>query len=882
MAYSAGDRIGPYSLISPLGEGGMGEVWKARDARLERMVAVKFSKEQFSERFEREARAVAALNHPNICQVYDVGPDYLVLEFIDGPTLGERMNAGPMAWEDVVGIARQMAEGMEAAHEKGVVHRDLKPANVKITLEGVVKILDFGLAAVRVAGPAASFDPANSPTLVAATIPGLIMGTASYMSPEQASGKPVDKRSDIWAFGVVLWEMLTGRRLFDGETVSHTLADVLKGEIAFGSLPAGTPRALVELVQRCLERDVKLRLRDIGEARVLLSRPFTTTAPVVVEGASRSSRGAWMTAGAAMLLGLSLAAWGWWQARQRASEAMSRFDVEMGEDLALLGVDAPHIIVSPDGRRVVWQVNGQDGKRRLAVRALEETKPTVLAGTEGGTHQFFSPDGEWVGYHDGQHLRKISIHGGTPVNLCLVPQLRGASWGEDGTIVFAPEQASGLMRVSANGGTPQPLTKLDEKRQERTHRYPFVLPGGKATLFFSGLGGMYESAAIEAVSLETGQRKVVLQGGYFPRYSASGHLLFMRQGTVFAVRMDAKKLELQGTPVAVLEGVRYHVNRGSVEFDVSRSGTLVYVEGKATSTNFSLVSRDASGGSTVFLKPLQEYIGVRFSPDRKRLAFETLESGKRDIWVYDPEREVSTRLTFAPGEHRYPAWTADGTRIAYRRNDGIYWIQSSGGGQPERLTEAKGTQTPLSFSPDGKVLAFAEQRPDGGADIRLLEIDRKDPAHSVAGKMTAFVATAFDEQEGMFSPDGKWFAYTSNESGTHELYVRSYPEGGGRWQISNGGGVAPRWSPNGKELMYSAPDQKLMAVSYSAVAGSFVASKARVWAEKFAVLWGNYDVAADGKRVVGMGPRAGDSMEKPPTRAMFVLNFFEELKRRIP
>ena len=865
-----GDKLGPYDILAPLGAGGMGEVYRARDTKLGREVAIKVLPAAFARdperlaRFEREAKVLASLNHPNIAQIYGLQDRALVMELVPGEPLKT-----PLPLQTALLYARQIAEALEAAHDKGIIHRDLKPANIMVTPDGVVKVLDFGLAAVIL--PSAPSD--DSPTLtMGATQAGVIMGTAGYMSPEQAAGKPVDKRADIWSFGVVLWEMLTAKRLFTGETMSHTLADVLRAPIDFSVLPKGPVR---ELVRRCLERDAKLRLRDIGEARIFLSQPQAAEEPAAPP--KPSSPIPWIVAA----LGLSAAGLAWWPAKQSAPQPMARFEVEMGQGFDLRGIDAPHMIISPDGRRLVWQLLGEDGKLRLATRSLDEAKPTVLAGTEGATHQFFSPDGEWLGYHDRRELRKISIHGGAPVTICPLPNLRGASWGDDNTIVFSPEQASGLMRISANGGTPQPITQLDEKKSERTHRYPFVLPGSKAAIFFSSQSaGNYDNATIEAVALDTGRRTTLVQGGYFPRYSPSGHLLFMRQGTVFVVGLDAGKLKITGTPVPLLQNVRHHVTRGSAEFDFSRTGTMVYVEGKGTSTNAPLALIDAAGVKTPYLKNPQEYVNPRFSPDGKRLAFDTIESGKRDIWVYDSEREIKTRLTFAPGENQRPVWTPDGQRIAFQRADGIFWVAAGGGGEVERLTESKLPQTPTSFSPDGKVLAFEEERPGTMRDIRLLEIDRRNPARPVVGKTSAFVATAFNERDGMFSPDGKWFAYESNESGTNEVYVRGYPDSSGRWQISSGGGVRPRWTATGKELFYGTDQEKVMTVTYSAAPSGFVVSKPRLWSAGINFRGMGYDVTPDGKRLVVSDRPENDLMINLPTRAVFLLNFFDQLKRQ--
>jgi len=690
----------------------------------------------------------------------------------------------------------------------------------------------------------------------------------------------VDRRADIWAFGVVLFELLTGERLFDGETVSHTLADVLRAPIDFDVLPGQTPPAIRALLKRCLERDPKLRLRDIGEARVVLAQSMAVEEPVAALGPQ--SRTPWLVAAVAGVA-LCAAGFGWWQSTRRVPQPVSRFDVEMGEDFSVSGVDAPHVILSPDGRHIVSQVRGADGKVRLAVRSLEEAKPTVLAGTEGATHPFFAPDGEWIGYHDRQNLalRKVSIRGGAPVTICPLPNLRGASWGEDGTIVFSASSSGGLQRISANGGAPQPLTALDEKKGDRTHRYPIMLPGGKAALFFSSAsGGGYENSTIEAVTLATGQRTALLSGGFAPRYSPSGHLLFMRQGGIFAVAFDAANLKVTSTPVAMMPNVRHYSTRGSAEFDVSPAGTLIFIEGQGQSINKPLVLADAGGTKTAVIKDPQEYTNPRFSPDGKRIAFDSVESGKRDIWVYDRAREIKTRLTVAPGEHANAVWTADGERIAFHRAGGIYWVRSGGGGEPEKLFDSKYPVAPVSFSPDGKVLAYIEERPGAARDIGLLEFDLRDPTHPRPGKSVPLMATTFDEREPLFSPDGKWMAYESNESGTNEVYVRSYPDGGGRWQISNGGGFRPRWSPNRKELFFTAAG-KMYVVSYSAERSGFVASKPRFWGNFGSNVIG-FDISPDGKQILlGDIPEVGIS-EPSLTRVVFLLNFIDELKRRVP
>jgi serine/threonine-protein kinase len=571
MTLSASDKLGPYEILALIGKGGMGEVYRARDPRLNRDVAIKVSAAQFSERFERETKAIAALNHPNICQIYDVGPNYLVMEYIEGES-----PKGPMALDEALRIARQIADALEAAHDKGITHRDLKPGNIKIKPDGTLKVLDFGLAKVT-AAPSASGE--NSPTLtMGMTQAGMILGTASYMAPEQARGKEsVDKRADIWAFGVVLYELITGKRMFTGEDVGEVLAKVIRDEPDL----SGVPAQVTPLLKRCLEKDPKRRLRDIGDALPLVGDLQEAAAVPQPTALTRSHFGIIVAAFAAVVtLGFAALAFVHFS-ETPAPKPLIRFSVDLGPE-AVVG---PRITaaISPDGRRLAFVARGAGGKEQLATRLLDQTNPTFLAGTENASDPFFSPDSQWIGFFADSKMKKISVAGGAAFTLCDAPGARGASWGEDGNIVVTLSAGTGtgtgLSRVSAAGGTPQTLTKPGEG--ESSHRWPQILPGGQAVLFTSStVAGAYEDGSIQVLSLKTGQWKVVQRGGYFGRYLATsnraGQLVYVHQGALLGVPFDLDRLEVLGTPVLLLEDVAGDPATAGGQFDVSRNGTFVY------------------------------------------------------------------------------------------------------------------------------------------------------------------------------------------------------------------------------------------------------------------------------------------------------------------
>jgi serine/threonine-protein kinase len=894
--------IAHYRITSKLGQGGMGEVWRATDTKLGRDVAIKILPEAFAQdadrmaRLTHEAQVLASLNHPNIAAIYGVEAGALVMELVEGSTLEERIRAMPMPLEETLRIAKQIAEALEAAHEKGIVHRDLKPPNIKITSNGVVKLLDFGLAKTEEA--ASSADSADSPTQTISTIrTGHVVGTAGYMAPEQAAGKPADKRADIWSYGVVLWEMLHRKRLFTGETVSHTLAHVLTESIDFDGVPPSTPPMVSNLLRRCLDRDVKTRLRDIGEARIVLQKCLGDSVaearkPTSIKGPRLQRVWPWMALAGALTLLLAVAAISWWRAAQPATlRPLIRLSAELGTDMSLgRAGDGGMLALSPDGARLAVTLRGADGKVRLYTRLLHQREAMPLAGTENSRDPFFSPDGQWIGFFADGKLKKIAVDGGAMVTLSNAPNQRGASWGDDGNIIAALDPGGGLSRVSSAGGTPEPLPMLNPAG--RSHLWPQVLPGAEAVVFtsHSNVGtGNYDNANIDVVSLKTGERKTLHSGGFSARYVATsaggGYLVYLQQSTLFAAPLDLGRLSLTDAPRPVLEDVSSNSVAGG-DFALATTGTLVYLPGQGAQNGWPISWLDRTGKTQPLHAPPGLYFTPRFSPDGKRLAFSSGNGAAADLWLKDLDRDTTTRLTFQPGENRWPVWTPDGRYIVFRSlksgTRGLYWIRSDGSGEAIRLTDGQLGEYPYSFSPDGKRLAFTQHGNGGGPDIFTASIEG-DAGHPRLGKPELFLGTPFTEVFPAFSPDGRWLAYTSNESGTHEVYVRPFPHAeGGRWQISAGGGTYPLWSHDGNELVFQTDDQHVMVVSYTAKGDSFTAGKPRLWSEaRLANLnVPNYDLAPDGKGIAAV--LAHDDSSKPLTHLTFLLNFSDEIQRRVP
>ena len=867
----------------------MGEVYQAHDTKLGRDVAIKVLPEAFAHdperlaRFQREAKMLAALNHPNIATIFGLehsgGTHYLVMELVPGDTLQQRVKRdGPVPIEDALTIAKQIAEALEAAHEKSIIHRDLKPANVKVTSEGKVKVLDFGLAKAFEGDPS-TVDMSNSPTLSqAATMQGVILGTAAYMSPEQARGRAVDKRTDIWAFGCVLYELLTGKQAFHGEDITEILASVVKSEPDWTALPANISPSIRVLLQRCLRKDRRQRTPDAAILRIEIEDALAAPKDSGVTQAAPASTSKLLLgvgAVAAVLAVLLVAAsFAWWRATRPVERALVRLDVDLGPDVSLGSLRGTDAILSPDGTRMVYV-----SQNRLFTRRLDQPNATELAGAQGAWAPFFSPDGQWVAFLAGGKLQKISVEGGSAITLCDAPYGEGGSWGEDGNIIAALKSNGGLSRIPSAGGPPTPVTELASG--EVTHRWPQILPGGKAVLFTASQSpGAFDGANIEVMSLADQRIKTLVRGGTFGRYLPSGHLVYVNQGTLFAVPFDVDRLEVHGTPAPVLDHVGYSAAAGSAQFDFSQTGTLIYRSGGAMGAGLSTIAwLDSAGKVQPLLAKPGAYSNLSLSPDGQRLALEVSDASGIDIWVYEWQRDTMTRLTFT-GKVGRPLWSPDGRYIVMLvSGEGMSVIRSDGSGKPQPLTESKNTQVPWSFTPDGKWLAFMELSSGTSWDLWTLPLE-SDSAGLRAGKPEVFLQTPAGELYPTFSPDGRWMAYNSNESGTNQVYVRAFPDKGGKWQISNSGGAYPMWSRDGHELFFETLDNHIMAAAYTAKGDSFIADKPRVWFEK--QIGGrlmSFALAPDGKRIAALMPVETAEAQKAQNHVIFLMNFFDEVRR---
>ena len=922
MTLSTGTRLGAYEILSSLGAGGMGEVYRARDPKLNRDVAIKVLPEALAQdperlaRFEREAQMLAALNHPNIAQIYGLerregqeGPEgrassFIVMELVDGLTLAERVARGPIPLEEMLPMAKQIADALEAAHEQGIVHRDLKPANIKVRDDGTVKVLDFGLAKAFDPAGSSSAAAAMSPTLsIHATQTGVILGSAAYMAPEQARGKPVDKRADIWAFGVVVFEMLTATRAFEGDDISITLASVLKNEPDWNALPATTPGVLVRLLRRCLQKDPRARLRDVGEARIALDRviagalePVGTAAAGAATGGHRALKWTFFAvAVTAVVIALVVVApW-----RRSIPHVVQRLSAEIGADASLVlagnGAAGAAATLSADGSLLAFVAQKAPGApSQLYVRRLDQLKATLLPGTDEAMSPFFSPDGQWVAFFAGNKLRKIAVTGGTAVTLCDAANSRGGTWADDGTIVFQPSGASAafLMRVASAGGTPEPLTTLAPG--EQTQRWPQVLPGSRGVIYTSSNTiGNYTDGTIVFQPLPSGPRRVLIQGGYFGRYSASGHLVYVHDGALFAAPFDIARLEVTGQSVPVLEDIGVGITNGSAQFAASSTGTLAYVGQSSTNNAALIVWVDRNGKTTPIRRTPSDWSNIQFSPDGQRLAVDISDGKQTDVWVYDWARDALTRVTLDPGEHWMPVWTPDARHLTFRWNQpggapNLYWRRADGGGDDQRLTTSPTSQYSGAWHPSGKTLAFPVAS-NTGSDLLLLPMDGDEASAWQPGKPTTFLSGHADSSPA-FSPDGRWIAYQSNESGPNQIYVRPFPGPGGKWMISTDGGTFPVWSRARKELLYAGPDNRIMMVTYTASGDTFTADKPRPWADTrflprprgFGGAAGRpFDLHPDGERVAIAPVRENDRIEKQD-KLVFIFNFFDELRRLAP
>ena len=899
MPLSAGTRLGPYQILSALGAGGMGEVYRARDTKLDRAVAIKILPEAFAAdaeriaRFQREAKTLASLNHPNIAHIHGLeesnGVRALVIELVEGEDLAQRIARGAIPVAEALPIAKQMADALEAAHEQGIIHRDLKPANIMVRRDGTVKVLDFGLAKAMEPTGVASPSVSQSPTITtpAMTQAGMILGTAAYMSPEQARGKPVDKRTDIWAFGCVLYEMLTGQRAFDGQGVSETLARVLEREPDWAKLAATLSPALHTYIRRCLQKDPRQRVQAIGDVRLALEGAFDTSvgqtgAPAAV---ALSQRVALVGVAAMIASGAIIGTLVWFAARRAepVPPRVSRLQLTPAGPAALsISWNDRDLAITPDGSRLIYA--GNQGTQ-IFVRSLDALAPVaVFTGKVSGL--FVSPDGQWIGFRDGlSMLKKVAVAGGPAVTLATIDTAgySGATWGPDDTIIFATNSVdTGLQRVSAAGGPVTVLTRPDRAQGESDHFWPEMLPGGRAVLFtITSLTGGLDVAQVAVLDLQTGARRILVRGGSHAHYVSSGHLVYAAAGTLRAVPFDLARLETRGTPVTVVPDVVTTI-KGGVNAVVAGDGTLAYVLGTVEGTPRTLMWVDRQGRETPIPAPPRPYLLPALSPDGTRVAV-FVNDQERDLWLWDLGRTTLTRLTSTPGVDVVQVWTPDSRRLIFTseragvRN--LFWQAADGAGAVERLTESPDTQYPTGVSADGRRLIFTDESPTTANDVMAIELD-------ATRRVTPLVQSPFTERNGIISPDGRWLAYEANDSGPFEVYVRPFPEvNSGRWLVSTAGGTRPIWVRSGQELIYVSPTGALMGVgvargpSWAATTPTLVVKEGYFTNLNW---WGrSYDISPDGQRFL-MIKEGGIDGTAAPSSIIVVQHWVEELRRLVP
>jgi serine/threonine-protein kinase len=895
-----GTSLSHYRILDKLGAGGMGEVYRAEDTNLSRQVAIKVLPDEFAHdaerlaRFEREAKLLASLNHPNIAAIHGLeeheGKRFLVLELIEGKTLAERLHKGPLCIEEALEVCCQIAEGLEAAHEKGIIHRDLKPANVKVTPEGKVKILDFGLAKAFQEEPSAP-DVSKSPTLTSQmTHAGVILGTAAYMSPEQAKGKAVDRRSDIWGFGCVLYECLTGRRAFQGDTITETVAAILKSEPDWSLLPIGTPLAVRAVLRQCLQKDAKTRLHDVVDAKIEMQDATLQVSDVQPIGASVPIRWRllpWIVALLALLIAVALAIKSW-RVPEKAPSPVRRFVISLPEPIS--DQWRPNLALSPDGTQLAYAAGFGFPNAHLYHRSFNELEFKLIPGTEGGHSPFFSPDGKWIGFFTEGRLKRVPVAGGPVVNLAEIGDAwaAGGIWDTDQSILFQLGWSGGIARIDglATGTTPQTLFTPDRKQKERGLLWPQHLPRSDLVLFTALPGNIasMNDARVVIGHLGDQSRRTPLVGGTYGRYLPTGHLIYGYGGKLMAAPLDLAKLKIPESAVPVLEGILMNTSTGSPQFTVSNMGDLLYIPGTMIIERDGLVLIDRNGTQEVIDPPGDKnedrvMSSPNVSPDGSRIAVH-MATANDDIHVYDFSRGSLARVTFEDGSEITPVWTPDGTKLAYTSEPGpvsqMFLKSINGSTPPEPIFGGKYPRYPFSFSPDGKRLAFVEIHPKTGWDIWVGTISGKEESKP-------FLQTEHSESSPAFSPDGQWMAYQSDKSGQMQVYVTSYPDGREETQLSLDGGTEPRWGPSGRELFYL-NDNRFMAVMVS-FKPIFRAARPKVlftigqnfWRRDVLSLT-SYAVMPDGQRFVFIK----QTKMNPANQCILIQNWFEELKRLCP
>jgi Tol biopolymer transport system component len=889
MVLSPNTRLGRYEIRSLLGEGGMGEVYLARDPKIGRDVAIKVLPAQFSAdaerlaRFEQEACAAGALNHPNVLAVHDAGQHdgapFVVSELLEGETLREKLRGAPLSQRKAVDYASQIARGLAAAHERGIVHRDLKPENIFITTDGRAKILDFGLAKLTQGDGRQS--QTDIPTWRVDTHPGALMGTVGYMAPEQVRGQKVDHRADIFSFGAVLYEMLTGRRAFRGESAADTLSAVLREDPpALSESNRNVAPMLERLVLHCLEKDPAARFHSANDlafalealtgATAVSGEQATPSHALAGRGVGRRELIAWGVTGAALVAALlALVLPSLRRAPQETPAAATRFLITQPGKGEVVGPP----VISPDGRRVVLVVRDAAGRQSLWLRPLDALDAQQLAGTEAGGLPFWSPDGRSIGFIATGKLKKIDISGGTAQTLSDAISVGGA-WNREGVIVFSRSTTEGLYRIPATGGTPEPLTTLDKSRNEYVHAWPHFLPDGRHFLYVAGTSPR-EKSAIFLGSLDSKQPRLLLGVESSVAYAPPGYLLYALEGTLVARPFDADRLEPTGEAVPVVRQIGFTPGNARAHFSVSETGTLLY-RSNTEAADTQLVWFDRAGKQLDTVGAAGHYSDIRLSPDGKRVAFQRLdtERGASDIWLIELARGTTSRLTFDPANDGDAVWSPDGDRVVFSSmREGLpnlYQKLSSGGGGEELLLKTEDAKFANDWSPDGRhVLYNAMSRQSFDLWVLPLFGERRPEP---------FLRTDFQESSGRFSPDGRFVAYVSDESGRFEVYVQSFPASGGKWQVSNGGGASPRWRRDGREMFYLSADGKMMAVEVDGSSDTFKAGVPRTLFEtRVGSISGDspYDVAADGRRFLVKVLVE----ETAPAPVTVVLNWTTDLKR---
>jgi serine/threonine-protein kinase len=899
VALSPGFRLGPYEIRAQVGAGGMGEVYHATDTNLKRAVALKVLPDGLATdaerlaRFQREAEILASLNHPNIAAIYGVErtgtTTALVMELVGGPTLADRIAEGPIPVQEALPIATKIAEALESAHERGIIHRDLKPANVKLRPDGAVKVLDFGLAKALEPWPTGGMDTSASPTITSPAMMtgvGVLLGTAAYMSPEQARGKPVDRRADIWAFGCVLYEMLTGRRAFDGEDVSLTLSQILQREPALDALPGDVPARVRQTVHLCLRKPLKERLPDIGAARLMLEGAFETrsdnTTPVVA-----TPQRTWPRAVPLLLTGIAGAILGTigvsplMRGRDSGPHNVVRFALPSSVNIAPRGTGVGrHVLaMSPQGTHLVYWADEQLHLRRLD--RLDED--VAIRGTEGAREPCFSPDGQWIVFHDEGQLKRVPVGGGAPIALGTALNPWGVSWDTDGVIRYG-QGPNGIWQVSPSGGAPRPLITVGQG--EFAHG-PQLLPDGDWVLFTVRPSSQdsWDQAQIVAQSLASGERLVLIDRGRDARYLPTGHLVYGLNGVLLGVPFDVRARRVTGPAIPLVEGVMdADVRTGAMHYAVSNDGTLVYLSG-VSGERSTLVWLDRNGRREPLPADALPYSFARVSPDGTRVAVEIAGRDDSDIHIFDLTRKALTRLTSSPLHGRYPLWTPDSQRVVFYSDaggGGLYSMAADGTGAAKRLTTTRAFQTPYAWADGGRTLLVDQRSTDqlGSADIYALSLDREPAA-------TPLVQTPAAEVEPAISPDGRWLAYTAMD-GDDDVYLRPFPKvDGGRWRISTDGGHSPLWARDGRHLFFISRG-RAMSVSIE-VAPIFRPGTPAVifdlppfYRSTAARIRRQWDIAPDGERFLIMNPGEAATSEHPPSRMVVVLNWHEELKRLVP